>query len=189
MALMSHTHCTGSGRRRMGFYITLCTVHTARDQDEEGWVSILHYVLYTLHGIRTKKDGFLYYTMYCTHCTGSGPRRMGFYITLCTVHTARDQDEEGWVSILHYVLYTLHGIRTKKDGFLYYTMYCTHCTGSGRRRMGFYITLCTVHTTQGQGMMGFYITLCTVHTARDQDEEGWVSILHYVLYTLHRDRE
>ena len=37
--------------------------------------------------------------------------------------------------------------------------------------------------------MGFYITLCTVHTARDQDQEGRVSILTYVLYTPHRDRD
>ena len=37
--------------------------------------------------------------------------------------------------------------------------------------------------------MGFYIMLCTVHTTQGQRRERWVSILCYVLYTLHRDRD
>ena len=57
------------------------------------WVSILRYVQYTPHKDRDRE-------------------MMGFYITLCTVHTTQGQGPGN-------------------DGFLYYTMYSTHHTGTG----------------------------------------------------------
>ena len=123
--------------------------------------------LFTLHGTGTGtgtgNHRFIYYTMYCTHCTGpemgQGPGNTGLYITLCTVHTAQDRDRTG----------------TGNHRFIYYTMYCSHCTGQ--------------EPGQGPGTTGLYITLCTVHTAQDRNQDrDWepqVYILHYVLFTLH----
>ena len=48
-------------------------------------------------------DGFLYFTMYCTHYTGPG--------------------NDGF---LYFTMYCTHYTGPGNDGFLYFTMYCTH---------------------------------------------------------------
>ena len=58
-------------------------------------------------------DGFLYYTMYCTHCTGPGSDGFLYYTMYCS-HCTGPGTGKRWVSILHNVLYTLHGTGTRK---------------------------------------------------------------------------
>ena len=110
----------------MGFYITLCTVHTTQENDRDQKMMGFYITLCTVHTTQGQgNDGFLYYAMYCTHYTGTGTSKR-------------------WVSILHYVLYTLHGDRDQET-------------------MGFYITLCTVHSTQEQGHGQATIAFYCVH--------------------------
>ena len=94
-------------RKMMGFYIMLCAVHTTQGQAQ--WP-----------GPGLGNDRFLYYAMCCTHYTGTG--------TGTWTGTGK-----WWVSILCYVLYTLHRGRHRD-------------LDRDRETMGFCITLCAVHT-------------------------------------------
>ena len=80
---------------------------------------------FTLHGTGngngTGNDGFMYFAMYCSHYTGTGTGTGKWWISvlhyvLYTLHRDRDR----WVSILHYVLFTLHRDREREQGPLGY---------------------------------------------------------------------
>ena len=55
----------------MGFYIMLCAVHTTQRQGT-GSDGFLYYTMYCTHYTGTGNDGILYYAMYCTHYTETG---------------------------------------------------------------------------------------------------------------------
>ena len=77
----------------IGFCIMLCAVHTTQGQGPGP-------------GQGPGNDGFLYYAMCCTHCTGAG--------TGTLTGTGKR-----WVSVLRYVLYTLYRGRDKPSESLF----------------------------------------------------------------------
>ena len=142
--VMACSHCPVRERETMGFYMRLCTVHTAQGQGPGPELGTMGFCmrLCTVHTAQeqgpalgmmgfcmrlctvhnTQGQGMMGFSIrLCTvHTTrdrdqGQDLGTMGFCIRLCTIHTTQDRDRERWVSILHYVLYTLHRDRNREQ--------------------------------------------------------------------------